>query len=120
MNAKWRRGSTALQVFPGATDKLLVVYDDLDLPVGKIRLRPNGSAGGQNGMRSLIERLGTMAFARLRVGDRPPTRSAIGSELCVATLRCRTVAYHPICTAQGCRSHRNFYPRRLGNRYESL
>jgi peptidyl-tRNA hydrolase, PTH1 family len=47
---------------------LLVVYDDLDLPLGKMRLRPQGSAGGHHGMESIIARVGTSDFARLRVG----------------------------------------------------
>lgn len=47
---------------------LLVVYDDLHLPTGAVRLRPGGSAGGHNGVQSLIDRLGTDAFPRLRVG----------------------------------------------------
>ena len=53
--------------------QILVVYDELDLPLGRLRLRPEGSAGGHNGMRSIIEALGSQAFPRLRVGiDRPP------------------------------------------------
>jgi PTH1 family peptidyl-tRNA hydrolase len=47
---------------------LLVVVDDADLPVGKLRLRPGGSAGGHNGLKSVIERLGTTEFSRLRLG----------------------------------------------------
>ena len=47
---------------------VLVVYDDIALPPGKIRLRPNGSAGGHNGMKSIIDALGTQEFPRLRVG----------------------------------------------------
>lgn len=47
---------------------LLVVYDDLDLPLGKIRLRPAGGAGGHKGLSSIIEHLRTQNFARLRVG----------------------------------------------------
>ncbi|MBU8908431.1 aminoacyl-tRNA hydrolase [Desertibacillus haloalkaliphilus] len=51
---------------------LLVVYDDLDLPVGKIRLRQKGGHGGHNGIRSIISHLGTNEFKRIRVGvDRP-------------------------------------------------
>jgi len=51
-----------------APSDLLVVYDDLDLPLGKMRLRPKGSAGGHHGMESIIARVGTSDFPRLRVG----------------------------------------------------
>lgn len=47
---------------------LLVVSDDIDLPVGRLRVRVGGSAGGHNGLKSIIERVGTTAFTRLRVG----------------------------------------------------
>jgi PTH1 family peptidyl-tRNA hydrolase len=54
-------------------EHLLVVLDDLDLPAGTLRLREQGSHGGHNGLRSIIEELGTSAFPRLRVGiGRPP------------------------------------------------
>lgn len=49
-------------------DSVLIIYDDMDLPVGKIRLRLSGSAGGQNGMKSAIAHLGTQNFPRLRIG----------------------------------------------------
>lgn len=49
-------------------DEVLVVVDDLNLPVGTIRLRPNGSSGGHNGLSHVAERLGTTNFPRLRVG----------------------------------------------------
>ncbi|WRP06691.1 aminoacyl-tRNA hydrolase [Rossellomorea aquimaris] len=53
-------------------EDLLVIYDDLDLPVGKIRLRQKGSAGGHNGIKSTIAHLGSQNFNRLRIGiDRP-------------------------------------------------
>jgi PTH1 family peptidyl-tRNA hydrolase len=52
---------------------VLVIYDELDLPQGTIRLRPRGSSGGHRGMQSIIEHLGTREFPRLRVGiGRPP------------------------------------------------
>jgi PTH1 family peptidyl-tRNA hydrolase len=53
-------------------EDILVVYDDLDLTVGKIRLRTKGSAGGHNGVKSIISHLGTQSFKRIRIGiDRP-------------------------------------------------
>ncbi|HIG12572.1 MAG: aminoacyl-tRNA hydrolase [bacterium] len=56
---------------------ILVVYDDLDLDLGVLRLRPHGGAGGQKGMRSIIDSLGTDRFPRLRVGiGRPRTDAA--------------------------------------------
>jgi PTH1 family peptidyl-tRNA hydrolase len=54
---------------------LLVAYDDVDLPLGTLRLRPAGGSAGQKGMLSIIERLGTEEFPRLRIGTgRPPGR----------------------------------------------
>ncbi|MCW5942609.1 MAG: aminoacyl-tRNA hydrolase [Fimbriimonadaceae bacterium] len=51
-----------------APDRILVVADDLDLPTGKVRMRPKGSAGGHNGHKSVIEKLGTTEYPRLRIG----------------------------------------------------
>ncbi len=51
-------------------DDLIVVYDDIDLPLGKLRIRPNGSAGTHNGMRSIVASLASERFARLRFGVR--------------------------------------------------
>jgi len=53
-----------------STDDLMVVYDDIDLPLGRLRIRPNGSAGTHNGMRSIVTSLATERFARLRFGVR--------------------------------------------------
>lgn len=49
-------------------DQVLVVYDDVDLPVGRLRFRSNGSSGGHNGIKSIIEYLGTKDFPRLKIG----------------------------------------------------
>jgi PTH1 family peptidyl-tRNA hydrolase len=56
-------------------ERLLIVYDDLDLQPGTLRLRPGGGSGGHKGMRSIIEHLGAQDFTRLRIGiGRPPGR----------------------------------------------
>ncbi len=52
---------------------LLVIYDDVDIALGATRLRKEGSAGGHNGMKSIIEILGTQNFPRLRIGIKPQT-----------------------------------------------
>ena len=49
-------------------DELIVVYDDISLPLGKIRIRAKGSAGGHNGIKSIIECLGTDEFKRIKIG----------------------------------------------------
>jgi PTH1 family peptidyl-tRNA hydrolase len=61
--------------------ELLVVYDDFDLPLGRLRMREQGSAGTHNGMRSIVAELGTQKFARLRVGIGAPASHAIGHVL---------------------------------------
>jgi PTH1 family peptidyl-tRNA hydrolase len=54
-------------------ENLLIAHDDVDLPVGTIRIRPDGGSAGQKGMTSILERLGTDEFARIRLGiGRPP------------------------------------------------
>ncbi len=64
-------------------EDIVIIYDDMDLPVGKIRLRAKGSAGGHNGMKSIIELLGTKEFNRIRVGvGRPfPSQTVISHVL---------------------------------------
>jgi peptidyl-tRNA hydrolase, PTH1 family len=52
-------------------ENIVVVYDDIDIPLGQIRVRKEGSAGTHKGMRSVIEEIGTRAFARIRVGIGP-------------------------------------------------
>ncbi|AEF93001.1 Peptidyl-tRNA hydrolase [Desulfotomaculum nigrificans CO-1-SRB] len=56
---------------------LLVIYDDMDLPPGRLRIRQSGSAGGQKGMKSIIELLGTQEFTRMKVGIGRPEHGAI-------------------------------------------
>ena len=60
-------------------DSLFVIVDDLNLPLGRIRIRPSGSAGGHNGLKSVQQMLQTDAYARLRLGIGPPASPAASS-----------------------------------------
>ena len=60
---------------------LLVIQDDIDLAVGKMRIRKAGSCGGHNGIRNIIERLGTQAFTRLKIGVGKDSANVIGHVL---------------------------------------
>jgi peptidyl-tRNA hydrolase, PTH1 family len=62
---------------------LIIVFDDLDLPLGKVRVRMKGSAGGHKGVRSLIEALGTDAFRRVKVGIGRPALPGRNKDLVV-------------------------------------
>ncbi|MFQ6539666.1 MULTISPECIES: aminoacyl-tRNA hydrolase [Aphanothece] len=72
MNDSGRSIRAALDWFSIEPEELLVVVDDMDLPLGKLRLRAGGSAGGHNGLRSTISHLGTQDFPRLRIGIGAP------------------------------------------------
>src|SRR5690606_4374873 len=66
MNAS---GSAVAKLVPaGSSDKLVVVYDDIDLPVGELRVSFGRGDGGHNGVKSIIEKLGTKDFVRIRIG----------------------------------------------------
>ncbi len=72
MNDSGRSIRAALDWFSLEPPQLLVVVDDMDLPLGRLRLRAAGSAGGHNGLRSTISHLGTQDFPRLRIGIGAP------------------------------------------------
>jgi PTH1 family peptidyl-tRNA hydrolase len=75
MNLSGRSVGRLQRMYEILPEQILIVYDDLDLPLGRLRMRPEGGSGGHQGMRSIIDVLGTEAFPRLRVGvDRPPGR----------------------------------------------
>lgn len=75
MNLSGQSVQGLLNFYKIPAENLMVAHDDLDLPLGTIRIRPSGGAGGQRGMASTIERLGTQDFPRLRLGiGRPPGR----------------------------------------------
>jgi PTH1 family peptidyl-tRNA hydrolase len=68
MNNSGQAVGSLVRYYDVALGDLIVVYDDLDLDSGKLRVRANGGSGGQNGIRSLIQHLDSQEFARIRVG----------------------------------------------------
>jgi PTH1 family peptidyl-tRNA hydrolase len=66
---------------------LVAVFDELNLPWGSLRIRPGGSAGGHNGVRSLIGSLGTQEFCRVRLGVHPGRPVNDGAEYLLAPVR---------------------------------
>ena len=75
MNDSGRSIRAALDWFDLEIDQLIVLVDDMDLPLGRLRLRAQGGAGGHNGLKSTIQHLGTQEFARLRIGIGAPGRN---------------------------------------------
>ncbi len=68
MNLSGEAVGEAARFYKIAPDHVLVISDDVDLPLGKLRLRTGGSAGGHNGLKSIIQHLGSDQFPRLKVG----------------------------------------------------
>jgi PTH1 family peptidyl-tRNA hydrolase len=73
MNLSGEAVAPLARFYKVSPERILVAFDDLDLPVAALRLRPKGGAGGHNGMRSVIQHLGSEEFPRIRLGiGRPP------------------------------------------------
>ena len=72
MNLSGEAVREAAQFYKIPPEKVLVIYDDISIPVGKIRVRPSGSAGGHNGIKNIIAHLGTDQFPRVKVGVGAP------------------------------------------------
>jgi peptidyl-tRNA hydrolase, PTH1 family len=68
MNLSGQSVKSILQFYKLTPKDIIVTYDDINLDIGKIRIKPQGSAGGQNGMKNIIENLGTDEFLRVRIG----------------------------------------------------
>jgi len=79
MNSSGEAVAAIAHWFKIPVDHIIVIYDDLDLPVGKLRIRPGGSSGGHRGIQSIIDHLGSSDFCRVRIGiGRPyPGRDAV-------------------------------------------
>jgi PTH1 family peptidyl-tRNA hydrolase len=80
MNKSGRSVSLLIREFNVSLDDLLVIHDDLDLPLGKIRIRQGGSAGGHKGVSSIITELGSQNFIRIRVGIGRPVKNEGSTE----------------------------------------
>ena len=73
MNLSGQAVGSLVRFYKVPLENLLVVYDEVDLPFGTIRIRPGGGSAGHRGMASIIERLGTQDYPRMRLGNgRPP------------------------------------------------
>lgn len=83
MNESGRSVRPWMDYFNLSEEDIVVVYDDMDLPPGKIRLRENGGSGGHNGIKSLIQHMGTKSFNRVKIGiGRPlPEQSVVSHVL---------------------------------------
>jgi peptidyl-tRNA hydrolase, PTH1 family len=76
-----------LERYELTSDRLLLVYDELDLPWGTLRIRPNGSAAGHKGMKSVIGSLGTSSIARVRLGIHPGHEIGEGAKFVLGPFR---------------------------------
>lgn len=75
MNASGESVGPLSRYFKVPLNQLMVVHDDLDIPFGSLRIRPMGGTSGQKGMKSIVEKLGSQDFPRMRIGiGRPPGR----------------------------------------------
>ena len=72
MNLSGEAVREAVQFYKIPPERVLVIYDDVSLPVGKLRVRPTGSAGGHNGIKNIIAHLGTQEFPRIKIGTGAP------------------------------------------------
>ncbi|HEY1081173.1 MAG TPA: aminoacyl-tRNA hydrolase [Prosthecobacter sp.] len=81
MNDSGRCVQAVAQFYKTAVQEMLVIYDDVDLPLGRIRMRLAGSAGGHNGLKSMIRSLGSDAFPRLKLGIASPSGRPAGERL---------------------------------------
>jgi len=68
VNASGKAVAAMMDEFKVKPGDLIIVYDDLDMPLGRIRVRPNGSSGGHNGLKSIIASIGSSDFARVKIG----------------------------------------------------
>ena len=81
MNDSGRAVGPLVDYYDIDLDNLVIVNDDLDMPVGKVRLKPHGASGGHNGLKSIISALGTKNFNRVKVGIDHPQHGTVVSHV---------------------------------------
>jgi len=91
-----------LERYEVTTDRLILVYDELALPFGEIRVRPKGSAAGHNGVKSVISALGTQEFTRVRLGIRPDRPIGDGAKFVLAPFKRSEMQDVAEMVARGC------------------
>ncbi len=79
MNESGRSVSQVANFFKVDPENILIIQDDMDMPIGKIRIRANGKSGGHNGIKSIIRDLGTEKFNRLKIGIRHSKNATVVS-----------------------------------------
>lgn len=77
MNASGRAVRQLMSFYQIQEDEIIVVQDDLDMPMGKLRLRTKGSAGGHNGIKDIINATGSSNFARIKIGTDHPAKQTV-------------------------------------------
>jgi PTH1 family peptidyl-tRNA hydrolase len=99
MNLSGRAVRAILDFYKLPVDQVLIICDDFNLPLGKLRIRAKGSHGGQNGLRNIQEQLGTDAYTRLRIGVGAPGHDAVDHVLSKFKPGERAVVAEAIATA---------------------
>lgn len=79
MNESGRSVAQIAKFFKIAPEDILIIHDDMDMPLAKIRIRSGGKSGGHNGIKSIIADLGTEKFNRLKIGIRHPQKQSVVS-----------------------------------------
>ncbi|TSO25802.1 aminoacyl-tRNA hydrolase [Lactobacillus sp. LL6] len=79
MNDSGKSVAQVANFFKVKPEDVLIIQDDMDMPIGKIRIRANGKSGGHNGIKSIIRDLGTEKFNRLKIGIRHPEKTSVVS-----------------------------------------
>lgn len=79
MNDSGKSIAQVANFFKISPEDILVIHDDMDMPIGKIRIRANGKSGGHNGIKSIMACLGTNNFNRLKIGIRHPQKESVVS-----------------------------------------